>query len=156
MLLRSCCLVVAPMLAVPVHAQPPRPRSPHVPLCSDSTSDLYRGRILIDLVYDGANRREMWAAIVIAVEQEGTCVAVRGDPRPAADTSVFGRLRITAVGGGYELATELAGPRATKTMCFSPRAAISTGTAPILWGSLLAGSVRQFVQCLRTARSRAP
>ena len=143
-------------LATPLTAQPPVARArPNIPFCIDSTSEPYRQRVLLELTYDGANRREMWNAIVMAVEQAGTCVATRGDASPPADTSVYGRLRINVVGdGGYEVATELAGPRARRNVCDSERAAIITGNFPILWGTLLSGSVRYFVQCLLRTRGR--
>jgi hypothetical protein len=34
--------------------------------CADTTSALYRDRMLVVLEYDGANRREMWWAIEMA------------------------------------------------------------------------------------------
>src|SRR5688572_16182620 len=104
---RSALVLLLLFVAAPLSSQPPATRArPNIPFCSDATSEPYRQRVLLELSYDGANRREMWNAIVIAVEQTGTCVATRGDSPPPADTSVYGRLRINAVGdGGYEVAT---------------------------------------------------
>ena len=90
-------VVCAPVLA----AQPPtaRPR-PFLYPCNDSTSEPYRKRVLIDLMYEGTNRREMWTAIEMAADHAGICLATRGDASPPADTSVFGRLTINRVGDG--------------------------------------------------------
>lgn len=53
----------------------------------------------------------------MAAANAGVCLATRGDAAPPADTSAYGHLRINRVGdGGYEIATELAGPREQRNL----------------------------------------
>ena len=87
-----------------------------IPYCSDSTSSPFRERLLLVLEYDGANRRDMWSAIDMAADLHRRCIVSRGY-LPSADTSVYGIVHVNALErGGYEIATWLGGPRASRTL----------------------------------------
>lgn len=138
------------LASLPVAAQTARP--PVVPPCADTSSAPYRERVVLDLVYVGENRREMWLAIELSANTRAQCVAAKSS-LPVADTSTYGVLRINALDdGGYEIATSLAGPRASRQRCGSARAAIVAGDRPILWGVILAHTVPAFVECVKQAR----
>ncbi len=123
-----------------------------IPFCSDSTSSPFRERLLLVLEYDGANRRDLWSAIDMAADMHSRCIVARGD-LPPADTSVYGIVHVNALeSGGYEIATWLGGPRASRTLCRSARAAIVTGDAPITWGVVLSHTISRFVECAVAAR----
>ena len=102
--------------------------------------------------YDGANRRDLWSAIDMAADMHSRCIVARGD-LPPADTSVYGIVHVNALeSGGYEIATWLGGPRASRTLCRSARAAIVTRDAPITWGVVLSHMISRFVECAVAAR----
>lgn len=141
------------LTAASVAAQPAR--STIEPPCADSMSIPYRERVAINLIYSGENRREMWRAIWWAGSSRTRCV-VATSSLPVADTSVYGVLQINEIDdGGYEIATSLGGPRAPRSLCRSPRAAIVVGHAPVLWGVILAQTIPAFVDCVAQARPKA-
>ena len=149
-LMLSALHVCFALAAIPAAAQtrPPVQQPP----CADTASVPYRERVAIDLVYSGTNRREMWTAIWWAGTTATRCIVEKAS-LPTADTSMYGVLQINALdGGGYEIATSLAGPRAQRQRCRNARAAIVTGDTPIVWGVLLAKTVPRFVECVVEAR----
>lgn len=155
---RRMWLVCAAVLtaSVPLAAQPDTARrGAHLAPCADSTHVRYRERMLVDLVYEGANRSEMWMAIDLAAKAR--CIVSR-NARVLPDTTVYGRLIINALDdGGYEIATALGGVASQRPECRSKRAAIVSGDRPILWGVLLAHVVENFVECAFAVRaSRSP
>ncbi|MCC6244238.1 MAG: hypothetical protein IT353_15450 [Gemmatimonadaceae bacterium] len=149
-LLRFAAHACFAAVAVPVAAQTVRSPEP----CADTSSVSYRERVVLDLVYDGENRREMWLAIEMAGGTRTRCVVAKSS-LPTADTSTYGVLRINALeSGGYEIATSLAGARAPRQRCRNARAAITYRDTPIVWGVFLAQLIPKFVECVIEARGR--
>lgn len=137
-------------VAMPVAAQTARSTEP----CADTSSVPYRERVVLDVVYSGENRPEMWLAIQMAGGNRMRCVVAKSS-QPTADTSTYGVLRINALeSGGYEIATSLAGPRAPRQRCRNDRAAITYRDTPVVWGVFLAQLIPPFVECVIEARGR--